>query len=742
MEDEANAAAARQAKELEGMEAEMKANRERIEAIRMEECMTPAQLKALQDDPTEDSGPAASGEAAAMASSSQKKASHRSLNRTRPPLASASTRSAHLQSVEALKVIAPTTPKYRAAVEQIEALRAECAEAEARQAAARQRLSELRQQKQRVKRSAHGTTMSIALRNAALDQRMTQSREQLRGLELHVDRELVRFSAMVNEAKSLRRELDLLLIAQNQFEKNYRTREDALMEVKKEMAFLIEVATLLYEEREQEEQALAESKRIADTETDEYRKVFAELKGVLEANEATKAQNNIQLDQLHTALEAAQKERVELENANERTKAALEKRQIRSRRASSLADGGGGEDGEEGNPLTRSGDRSAMTGDDSAAEGVQVQIREFEYYYNRLADVAESDVVDDVVQYLDRSAEVRFRCFAELQHLDGEMNRLRDRLQQLHAETELMTRETPARRAQLLRMTHTQDHLTNTTNTISDAEAELSKKEGMLKEVIQHIAQLFRALGCDKAALRAETGSETVLRHSAEAALAQIEQRTEEYLVGYAREQVLQATTTNGSGAAGEDDDYTGAAGGDPNTNLNALLAGDYLTSSLRKASQLNVASTAAQTVLHRANLPPKSDGKRGAAEALVEAHGLPNSAETYSHAVSPPPLPLAPHNAVAAFSPTSGDAAITHDPQRPSPARASSLAPAAAAGPNTSGGGGSGGPVWSTIEETFTGEERPLTLEEAKQMAQERTMQSRPRANSPFTGAVGTTRR
>ena len=410
--------------ELAKLEKENKALLDRLEALRMEECMTPEEGWAIQTHVH-----LAQGVAAGAAPDHQGES----------------------------RLLGATSAKYQQAKAVVEAKRKECAQAEQQLAEARQRLAELRRRRQTLKQEIFSTRASAGAKMAAGERYKVQVREQLRGLEEQVEREQERFSGMVVEAKRTRTAIDALLVSQTNNEKMYSRRYDALLEKRREMAFLMEICNSLAEERQQVTAELQEVKAYLAEENRQYEAAFQELSTVADENAAAQTANREKSKELRRLTLQTRAEREALEAQNDETKAALERQRHRhvTRRLNDAAVGGpymdtsnsgGGRDGGETNFIRRLSDEddaqsrngddvngvetsfgsssSSSGGSSTAADGHAQQIREFEDYFRKLADIVQSDAIDDVVGFIDVAADARYRCFDEMNALKRDIAEL------------------------------------------------------------------------------------------------------------------------------------------------------------------------------------------------------------------------------------------------------------------------------------------------------------------------------
>lgn len=583
--------------ELATLERDNKQLRYRLEELRMEECMTPAEARAMQTHVTLSHG--ADGHPGES------------------------------------KLLGATSLKYQTAKAEVEAKRKECALAERQLADVRQQLAELRLRRQQLKQQVFSTRASAGAKMAAAQNYKVQVREQLRGLEEQVAREQERFSNMVVEAKQMRAAIDGLLVNQTGNEKIYSKRYGALLDKRKEMAYLMEVCNSLCEERQQVHAEVQDMKTYLAEENTQYEAAFQELSGVAEENAAVQAVNREKMEELRRLILHTKAEREALEAENAHRKAALQRHQQQQRNAARRlngADSSGSErdfirrapaEDDEGEGL-RGGGGGGNAGEMSSSSGSDVldgnaqQVREFEGYFQQLADIVQSDAIDDVVSFIDVAADERYRCFDEMNALKRDIAELTAtkaslKAQLAHGGTSIATPspaavdtvsaslsgaaavtvagnvEAPpqsptaslaalaevesidalavaavdptsvppvrpfdgvadpppsaaaaAASAAAQRAAHMRK-LQAELDAARDAVAEQTQQQeecaAVLSQVVAQVSDAFHGLGCSVSELRAATGLEGVQHTTLLPSLSIVEQRTEEYLLAFSRGQ-------------------------------------------------------------------------------------------------------------------------------------------------------------------------------------------------------------
>ncbi|GET85966.1 hypothetical protein, conserved [Leishmania tarentolae] len=604
-----------QEQEIAKLECDNAKLRERLEEIRMEECMPPAESHAFQDD------------------------TKRQLTGGAPASRAES------------KLLGSTTLKYQHAKAEVERRRRECAQAERQLTDSRTRLADLRKARKELKGQSVSAEMSAAVRVAAADNYRERIYERLRGLEEQVAREQERFNSIVTEAKQARSDIDALLVSQTSKEKINQYWCDALLGKRREMAYLIEVCNLLCEEREQVVADLTEVQARMTQESDQYEAVFDELTGVQDENAKAQTSNREQLDELRRLIAQTRAEREALEKENRDAKISMERQRCRTvgRRLNDEANQDGSAVGEECS--TAAAGDAEHAGDDCDAElrtsesaslfdGDQQQMRMFEDYYRKLSAIVQSDAIEDVAAFMDTAADERYKVFDEVNAIKRNTGALETEKASLMAQlgrgggvgpsavsesvqqqlspavlatlSEAGTLDTLAMAKDAMeagksgcssvlgasrndtqercrRMVDLLEDLGTTRDLVFENQEGQEASATVLAQVVAQVNEVFRGLGCSVGELRALTGMEGVHPTTLLQCLAMIEQRASEYLLAYSRQQQRRLPQAEGAVAAL------------PSRN-------------------------AARTLLRRSDLAPKT--RRNVVAATVRQHALPRSTD------------------------------------------------------------------------------------------------------------------
>ncbi|KAG5507507.1 hypothetical protein JIQ42_07805 [Leishmania sp. Namibia] len=646
MDEDARRIRALQDQEIESLERDNKRLRERLEVIRMEECMSLAEARALQEYTDH----------------------HR-------------TAGAPAGCAES-KLLGSATLKYQHAKAEVQKLRRECAQAERQLVEARGHLVDVRNRRKELKRRSVTAEMSAAARIAAADNYRALIHERLRSLEEQVAREQERFNHLVTEAKQVRSDVDALLVNQTSNERIYRSRHDALLAKRREMAYLMEVCNVLCEERQHVVAQLTGLQARMAEESRQYETAFDELTGVQSESAKTKAANREQLEELRRIIAQTRAEREALEEENRCAKAAIQgqrRRTIRCRlndvasaASTSQASLGCIAIGESSG-VAVAGRAGVVEGDGSeglrtpdsllSLDSSQQQIRMFEDYYRRLCTIVQSDAIEDVTGFMDAAADERYKSFDEMNAIKRDMAALEaekaalmaqlsggggaraaalffgaggpeapakvseplwqpftptsslaalasaDTLEELASVTARVaaaksgcpsasgtstdgTQERAARMASLL------DDLGATRDLVSEQEDEQEASAAVLAQVVALVKEVFCGLGCSTDELRALTGLEGVQQSTLLQCIAMIEQRASEYLIAYSLQQ----------------------------QRLQSQTSGAWSEAQAKAAVAAFSVRNAARTLLRRSDLQPRA--AKNAVAATLASQALPRSTD------------------------------------------------------------------------------------------------------------------
>lgn len=217
------------------------------------------------------------------------------------------------EGMAAAKILASKSEKYCRSRDLVASHRIACMEAEAELAATRQQILDLRRKMQRMKKRAASTARLVSAKMFLQNRSAESSREQLKNLEGRIIQEKEKLGFMAIQAKSIRNEIDGCLIEQARFEKLYASRLNELLEKQKEISYVTEICQVIFEERDHQVWELREVQRLADQERQQYENAFAEISAVLEENSRQCLENKSKNAEIRKSIDDIKVERMGLE---------------------------------------------------------------------------------------------------------------------------------------------------------------------------------------------------------------------------------------------------------------------------------------------------------------------------------------------------------------------------------------------------------------------------------------------
>lgn len=409
------------------------------------------------------------------------------------------------------KLINASSKKYCMAREAVEAAREELNEIRAKLASTRQRIQETRTRRGSSRSRARALEMQAQRSCIEIEEQSRASRMQLRTLEAHVDVETDRLSKLVDDAKNIRRAIDIQLGEQNRTDTLFRDREREMEGVLRETSFLIEVCNVLFEERDECQQQLAELRKTSEGDYEAYEKTFQELVSVEGRDKLVKARLRDNVSKLEEDVMEASKERTTAER-------------VLQDEAVSFA-------------LESAGVVDPNNTQEWSASGLSRQLEEFERYISRLMELTGSDSLVDVERFVCGGGEGRFQLYNVLNRAQEDFAALeRERAALLEAERTVREGTEADRRARE-EVERLQEQLRQTQCDTLDYEQQAEFVRTVLDPALPMVQSIFDALACDVAPIIAERGTPELSRESVKLYLAAIEQRLEVYTAAWTQQQ-------------------------------------------------------------------------------------------------------------------------------------------------------------------------------------------------------------
>jgi coiled-coil domain-containing protein 63/114 len=326
---------------------------------------------------------------------------------------------------------------------------------------------------------------------------------QVSVLENRLDQSLVRFNEVLRQNKELREQIDTLRGERDVFESIYQKLEAELQEKKKEMAFIIEVSNIAYEERDNNVQVLNNLKTFASEEMNSFAETFKELDDLLEEDRRMKEQVKTRISTLERKLAASKNDR---SSDDKRRKGG-------NSHAASL------------NP------QDAATPKESTSAS-----HAYEEAFNRIRQATDIPDLGELVQRFLRAEEENYSLFSFVNDLQKDIENLEKNRTELLDEIEhisLGNTEDQKRRGQLKTLEEKlrgEEHKNQTCIDLSQ------KIDGNLRGVMATVESIFTRLDCDDTLIVEQHGVSGLTLDNLLLYLASIELRTDEYVASWARQ--------------------------------------------------------------------------------------------------------------------------------------------------------------------------------------------------------------
>jgi len=346
----------------------------------------------------------------------------------------------------------------------------------------------------------------------------TKIERQLKVLENRLDRALVRFNEALHVNKQLREQIDNLRRERGVFDAIYKKLERELQEKKKEMAFIIEVSNIAYEEKDNAINELDTLKMFAKKEMDSFQETFGELEELLEEDRKMK-------------------EAIKSRMAERREKQIADQKADEDARKKKNAKGGGAQQ-----------QSTAATPQFTQAEG-QMTLQTYEEAFAKIRQATQCNDTAQLVTTFLHSEEDNFSLFNYVNELNREMERLEKERDQLITDIEAArghgTNQADRGRQDALRVLEVQ---------LKEAEQQnekfvkaLQETENSLEEVKRTVDIVFTSADCPQDKIVAvsgtsEQGTPEVSTGNLLLYLAEIELKTDEYLAAWHRQEAKEGS--------------------------------------------------------------------------------------------------------------------------------------------------------------------------------------------------------
>lgn len=382
---------------------------------------------------------------------------------------------------------------------ELEVKRETLARLEARVRAEQARLQDAERQIDEVRGMTRMARRTMGGVNVTADTHAAVQR-QVTVLENRLDQSLVQFNDALRKNKDLRDSIDTLRGERDVFQAIYQKLETELQEKKKEMAFIIEVSNIAYEERDNNVQVLANLKAFAEEEMQSFAETFKELDDLLEEDRKMKEQVKARL-------------------------AALQKKDGRD------------EDGKSKRKGTANAAKQPTTV--SSAEVKDATTAQVQAYEEAFFKIKQATDIPDLSELVDRflhSEEDNFSLFSYVNDLSKEIEALERGRNELLKDIENVSLGNGSEQERRQALKKLEEALRGEESK-SQKFVELTlKTEGILRGAMTSVEHIFNRLDCDESIILEQHGVSGLTLETLLLYLAAIELRTDEYLVSWSKQ--------------------------------------------------------------------------------------------------------------------------------------------------------------------------------------------------------------
>lgn len=328
--------------------------------------------------------------------------------------------------------------------------------------------------------------------------------KQIRILENRLDKALIKFNEALAHNKQLRESIDNLRRERVVFDNIYRKLEKELFEKKKQMANIIELSNLAYEQRDAAQLEIAAIEQANKKEQEEFYEKMEELNRQIDAD-------------------------------NKRNKLVAEKT------GASAPAGGGEQRGElsidEERKLKSKVNKGAWN---MAKDKVNIQVsiekvQNFEEAFNRIKAATGISDIEELVKTFIKNEDQNFSLFNYVNEQTNEIEKLEEQMQQLRDEEQKYTQESGDDVNQHKQLLKDLEIRLQATETMAEKyEMKCADSQKTINSLKAGIQSIFNKIECNSSAMADMLSDTTVTEANIMQFLGMIEQRTNEILQQYA----------------------------------------------------------------------------------------------------------------------------------------------------------------------------------------------------------------
>lgn len=361
-----------------------------------------------------------------------------------------------------------------------------------------ERIAEMQQKIEKKRKEMGG--VNAARENQAMVQK------QIKILENRLDQALVKFNQALAKNKELREQIDDLRRERVVFDNIYRKLERELHEKKRQMANVIELSNLAYEQRDNYQMEIAAIEQANRKEQDEFEAQMVELNRVLE--------NELQLPPRSLVLSSSQRSI----GKNQETQDESSQKKHRCKAASALS--------KERQDL--------MVGEE--------RVQNFEEAFNRIKAATGITNIDELVRIFIKNEDQNFSLFNYVNEQTNEIEKIEEDVQHLRDEEQKYTQESgeDVNQHQIV-LQELDAKLSAAESQAEKYEVKCEEHQAIIDNLKRTIASCFTSVGCTRSSsnlLADSTVTETNLLQY----LASIEERCNDLIKQYSAAKAKQAS--------------------------------------------------------------------------------------------------------------------------------------------------------------------------------------------------------
>lgn len=357
--------------------------------------------------------------------------------------------------------------------------------------------------------------------------------QQIKILENRLDQSLQRFNQVLGENKTLRDEIDTLRAERDVFDLIYLKLEAELQEKKKEMAFIIEVSNIAYEERDNNVQVLQNLKQFAQEEMISFQETFKELDALVEEDRKMREQVRQRLVVLEKKERVFDDDPLMSNNANSKSKGALHSAMAQSQNS---GQGGGG------------GAAGALGGNSERRDETDAQrLQRYEDTFESIRTATNAPDLERVVHKFLHAEEDNFSLFSYVNDLGREVEQLEKQRATLLSEMDSVTGGSDADRERRQTLQQLEDKLRAEEIAKDRLTEHIHRTEGILRSVMLSIEQIFTKLDGDDSVVIQEHGVAGITFESLLLYLAAVESRADELLNAWSKNSGIAVDPSHGA---------------------------------------------------------------------------------------------------------------------------------------------------------------------------------------------------